>query len=106
MKRERKIFSGRSNPELAKKIAISADCQLGDISIKTFGKTLIQYNYDINFLRNYLNIDFKNVGKSELTIMAFPNEDLSLMLKHVFGKEIAYNEEIPEIGRENSIFFR
>ena len=77
-----------------------------DISIKTFGKTLIQYNYDINFLRNYLNIDFKNVGKSELTIMAFPNEDLSLMLKHVFGKEIAYNEEIPEIGRENSIFFR
>ena len=77
-----------------------------DISIKTFGKTLIQYNYDINFLRNYLNIDFKNVGKSELTIMAFPNEDLSLMLKHVFGKEIAYNEEIPEIGKENSIFFR
>ena len=44
----------------------------------------------INFLRNYLNIDFKNVGKSELTIMAFQNEDLSLMLKHVFGKEIAY----------------
>ena len=77
-----------------------------DISVKTFGKTLIQYNYDINFLRNYLNIDFKNVGKSELTIMAFPNEDLSLMLKHVFGKEIAYNEEIPEIGKENSIFFR
>jgi hypothetical protein len=77
-----------------------------DISIKTFGKTLIQYNYDINFLRNYLNIDFKNVGKSELTIMAFPNEDLSLMLKHVFGKEIAYNEEIPEIGKENSVFFR
>ena len=38
--------------------------------------------------------------------MAFPNEDLSLMLKHVFGKEIAYNEEIPEIGKENSIFFR
>ena len=76
-----------------------------DISIKTFGKTQIQYNYDINFLRNYLNIDFKNVGKSELTIMAFPNEDLSLMLKHVFGKEIAYNEEIPEIGKENSIFF-
>ena len=32
MKRERKIFSGRSNPALAKKIAQSADCELGDIS--------------------------------------------------------------------------
>jgi len=38
--------------------------------------------------------------------MAFPNEDLSLMLKNVFGREIAYNEDNPEIGRENSIFFR
>ena len=77
-----------------------------DISIKTFGKTVIEYNYDINFIRNYLNVDYKNVGKSTLTIMAFPNEDLSLMLKNVFGREIAYNEDNPEIGRENSIFFR
>ena len=48
MKRERKIFSGRSNPELAKKIAISADCQLGDISIKTFsdGEIWVKYNKD------------------------------------------------------------
>ena len=45
MKRERKIFSGRSNPELAKKIAISADCQLGDISIKTFSDGEIWVKY-------------------------------------------------------------
>ena len=48
MKRERKIFSGRSNPELAEKIAISADCQLGDISIKTFSDGEIWVKYEEN----------------------------------------------------------
>jgi ribose-phosphate pyrophosphokinase len=48
MKKERKIFSGRSNPELAKKIAISADCQLGDISIKTFSDGEIWVKYEEN----------------------------------------------------------
>ena len=48
MKRERKIFSGRSNPELAKKIAISADCQLGNISIKTFSDGEIWVKYEEN----------------------------------------------------------
>ena len=48
MKRERKIFSGRSNPDLAKKIAISADCQLGDISIKTFSDGEIWVKYEEN----------------------------------------------------------
>ena len=48
MKRERKIFSGRSNPELAKKIANAADCQLGDISIKTFSDGEIWVKYEEN----------------------------------------------------------
>ena len=48
MKRERKIFSGRSNPELAKKIANSANCQLGDISIKTFSDGEIWVKYEEN----------------------------------------------------------
>ena len=48
MKRERKIFSGRSNPELAKKIAHSADCGLGDISIKTFSDGEIWVKYKEN----------------------------------------------------------
>ena len=48
MKRELKIFSGRSNPELAKKIANSADCQLGDISIKTFSDGEIWVKYEEN----------------------------------------------------------
>jgi len=48
MKRERKIFSGRSNPELATKIANSADCELGAISIKTFSDGEIWVKYEEN----------------------------------------------------------
>ena len=75
-----------------------------NLSIVTIGKTELQYNYDINFLRNYQNIDFKNVGKSDLMIMGFPTQNLSFTTKFVFGKEIAYNEDIPEIGREKSTY--
>ena len=33
-----------------------------DLGITTVGATTINYNYDINFFRNYLGKDFRNVG--------------------------------------------
>ena len=65
MKRERKIFSGRSNPELAKKIAISADCQLGDISIKTFSDGEIWVKYEENVRGHDVFIVQSTNGPSE-----------------------------------------
>ena len=65
MKRERKIFSGRSNPELAKKIAISADCQLGDISIKTFSDGEIWVKYEENIREQDVFIIQSTNGPSE-----------------------------------------
>ena len=65
MKRERKIFSGRSNPELAKKIAISADCQLGDISIKTFSDGEIWVKYEENVRGHDVFIIQSTNGPSE-----------------------------------------
>ena len=43
-----KIFSGRSNPSLALKIAESAGCDLGTISIKTFSDGEIWVKYEEN----------------------------------------------------------
>ncbi len=43
-----KIFSGRSNPPLASKIAESAGCGLGEISIKTFSDGEIWVKYEEN----------------------------------------------------------
>jgi len=65
MKRERKIFSGRSNPELAKKIANSADCQLGDISIKTFSDGEIWVKYEENVRGQDIFIIQSTNGPSE-----------------------------------------
>tara|TARA_B100001123_G_scaffold2844_1_gene3785 strand:+ start:1056 stop:2000 length:945 start_codon:yes stop_codon:yes gene_type:complete len=48
MKNELKIFSGRSNPLLASKIAVSAGCSLGEISIKTFSDGEIWVKYEEN----------------------------------------------------------
>ena len=43
-----KIFSGRSNPELARKITDSMNCTLGDISIRTFADDEIWVKYEEN----------------------------------------------------------
>ena len=76
-----------------------------DLGITTIGATAINYNYDINFFRNYLGKDFRNVGKSTFLIISNPTKELSLLTRIVFGREIAFNEDDPEIGKESSVFF-
>ena len=75
-----------------------------DLSITTLARTQINYNYDINFIRNYLGVNYRNVGKSELTIFGGPTKNLTFVTESTFGREIAYNEDEPEIGRENSFY--
>ncbi|MDA1226006.1 MAG: hypothetical protein O3A67_03920 [Bacteroidetes bacterium] len=76
-----------------------------DLGITTVGATAINYNYDINFFRNYLGKDFRNVGKSTFFIISNPTKEISILTRIVFGKEIAFNEDNPEIGKESSVFF-
>jgi len=74
MKNELKIFSGRSNPLLASKIASSAGCNLGEISIKTFsdGEIWIKYEENVRgcdvFLVQSTNGPAENI--LELALMA------------------------------------
>ena len=74
MKNELKIFSGRSNPLLASKIASSAGCSLGEISIKTFSDGEIWVKYEENvrgcdvFLIQSTNGPAENI--LELALMA------------------------------------
>jgi len=69
-----KIFSGRSNPPLASKIAESAGCELGEISIKTFsdGEIWVKYEENIRgcdvFLVQSTNAPSENI--LELILMA------------------------------------
>jgi len=74
MKNELKIFSGRSNPLLAAKIASFAGCNLGEISIKTFSDGEIWVKYEENvrgcdvFLIQSTNGPAENI--LELALMA------------------------------------
>ncbi|SUZ63818.1 uncharacterized protein METZ01_LOCUS16672 [marine metagenome] len=74
MKNELKIFSGRSNPLLASKIASFAGCNLGEISIKTFSDGEIWVKYEENvrgcdvFLIQSTNGPAENI--LELALMA------------------------------------
>jgi len=74
MKKELKIFSGRSNPLLASRIASSAGCNLGEISIKTFSDGEIWVKYEENvrgcdvFLIQSTNAPAENI--LELALMA------------------------------------
>ena len=74
MKNELKIFSGRSNPLLASKIASSAGCSQGEISIKTFSDGEIWVKYEENvrgcdvFLVQSTNGPAENI--LELALMA------------------------------------
>ena len=77
--------------------AVSID---GILGIITYLNTTIDYTYDWDIFKNYLGRDYRNVGKSELTIQNNPSESFSLMIRTTFGKDLAYNEENPEIGRE------
>ena len=76
-----------------------------NIGIKTFGKTEITYVYDYNLFRRYLNINFKNYGKSSIGIRGYPTENLTFGFEGKIGKQIAFNEKIPKIGKEKSLFF-
>ena len=74
MRNELKIFSGRSNPLLASKIASSAGCSLGEIFIKTFSDGEIWVKYEENvrgcdvFLVQSTNGPAENI--LELALMA------------------------------------
>ena len=75
-----------------------------NISIKTFEKIEIAYVYEYNLIRNYLNVDFKNYGISGLGIIGFPTENLTFLFEGTIGKQIAFNEDVPKIGRQENIF--
>ncbi len=76
MENKLKIFSGRSNQDLAVKIAKSADCKLGKISINTFsdGELWVKYEENIRghdvFLIQSTNSPAENILELALMVDA------------------------------------
>lgn len=76
----------------------------GIFSIKTYFNTELSYTYDWDIFKNYLGVNYKYLGKSELNFKTSPNELFSLTLRMTFGKDLAYNEQIPEVGKEFTLY--
>jgi hypothetical protein len=73
--------------------------------LRTFFNTTVNYTYDWDIFKNFLGRNYRNVGKSELQFDSNPSESFSFNFRMTFGKDLAYNEPIPEIGRELTLFF-
>jgi hypothetical protein len=76
----------------------------GNISIK--GNTSIDYNYDLDTFKNFLGYDFKNMGIHELELKSSPIELINFSGLLSWGKDLSYNESIPEVGNLFSSLFK
>ena len=70
-----------------------------------YGNSSIAYNYDLDTFYNYLGYDFKNLGLHELNFRTSPNELINFRAEFEWGKDLSYNESIPEPGNLISTSF-
>lgn len=76
----------------------------GILSIKTLFNTEINYTHDRDVFKNFLGRDYRNLPSNRFQIRSSPNESLAINLNLTFGRDLAYNEESPEIGREFNFY--
>ena len=71
---------------------------------KTIGNTDISYTYDLDVFKNYEGKDYKMMPKNEIDIRSRATEIFSFFSKLSLGKDIAYNEDNPQIGKELTFY--
>ena len=72
----------------------------GILSIKTLFNTEISYTFDFDAFKNFLGKDYRNLESNRIVITSSPSESFSLNLNLTVGKELAFNEAVPEKGKE------
>ena len=79
-----KLFSGRSNPALAEKIAEKLDIQLGGVQLRTFANGEIYARYEENVRGTDLFIVTSPCGKGHIN-----DEVMELLINRYSHREIA-----------------
>ena len=64
------------------------------------------WKFSFEVFKNYEGKDYKMLPKNEINIRSQTSEFFSFFLKASLGKDIAYNEDDPQIGKELSFFSR
>ena len=75
------------------------------LSVKTLFNTEITYTLDFDAFKNFLGRDYRNLESNRFVIRSSPSESLSLNLNLTVGRDLAYNEVIPEKGKEFTFNF-
>lgn len=73
-------------------------------SLKTYGQTELSYTLDYDARKTFLNIPFKNLPTHTFSINGAPSEALNFRAKIDRGRDLSFNEEIPEVGKLRSAF--
>ena len=72
----------------------------GKISAGFKGNTEISITHDYDFFTYYLNKKYSNAPSTRIQINTSPLELISFNSNITFGKDIAYNDENPELGKD------
>ena len=76
----------------------------GIFQIKTFGNTDMSFTYDWDIFKNYLGVDYRYLGALQWEVTSRASEQLIVDISMLWGRDLAYNEEIPDRGRAFNFF--
>ena len=73
-------------------------------SIKTYGQTELSYTLDYDARKTFLNIPFKHLPTHTFSINGAPSELFNFRANIDRGKDLSFNEEVPEVGKVSAAF--
>ena len=106
-------YTNYLNEDLIKRFSISSRYELeydysnnytdskieGYFTIASVLDSTLFYNYEYNFLNSYLDKEFKNFDNHRFTLSLKPFKFVDVISGFSFGKDIAFREEIPDLGQ-------
>lgn len=76
----------------------------GIFQIKTFGNTDMSFTYDWDIFKNYLGVDHHYLGALQWEVTSRASEQLIVDINMLWGRDLAYNEAIPDRGHAFNFF--
>ncbi|MEC7869838.1 MAG: hypothetical protein VYC21_02595 [Bacteroidota bacterium] len=106
-------YTNYLNKDIIKRISLSSRYELeydysnnytdskieGYFTIASVLDSTLFYNYEYNFLNSYLDKEFRNYDNHRFTLNFKPYKFVDVISGFSFGKDIAFREEIPDLGQ-------
>ena len=106
-------YTNYLNKDIIKRLSLSSRYELeydysnnytdskieGYFTIASVLDSTLFYNYEYNFLNSYLDKEFRNYDNHRFTLNFKPYKFVDVISGFSFGKDIAFREEIPDLGQ-------